>query len=116
MVQCRCQGWEASMLSLRAQYKVMRSSGLSRFGAIWFVTLMVIASPFLAPADWAIPRKVGFGKFKGEDDPDGCQAAPLATTTVMPDLSSEESEQDGESAMLSRGQLRVRYTFSREPG
>lgn len=44
MVWCRCQGWEADMLSLQVQYKAMRGSGLSRFGAVWFVTLMVIAS------------------------------------------------------------------------
>lgn len=108
MVWCRCQTREPDMLSLHAQYKAMRGSGLTRFGAIWFVTLMVIASPFLATADWAIPRKVGFGKFKGEDDPDGCPAYSFVTTTHMADLSSEESEQDGESAMRAEGY----YAFS----
>lgn len=108
MVWCRYQTREPGMLSLHAQYKTMRGSGLSRFGAIWFVTLMVIASPFLATADWAIPRKVGFGKFKGEDDADGYQADSFVTTTHEADLSSEESESNWESMVRSEG----KYAFN----
>lgn len=103
------------MLSLQVQYKAMRGSGLSRFGAIWFVTLMVIASPFLATADWAIPRKVGFGKFKREDDADGCQAAPLATTTHGADLSSEESAQDRESMVRTEGNYAFNTPIPADP-
>jgi hypothetical protein len=103
------------MLSLRAQYKAMRGSGLSRFGAIWFVVLMVFASPFVVLADWATPSKKGFGKFKREDDADGCQAVPQVTTTHMPDLSSEESEQDGESAMRAEGNYGFDTPFLADP-
>lgn len=103
------------MLSLHVQYKAMRGSGLSRFGAIWFVTLMVIASPFLAPADWAIPRKVGFGKFKGEDDPDGCPADSFVTTTHMADLSSAESEQNWESTMCTVGNYAFNTPIPADP-
>ena len=58
------------MFSARAEYKAMLGSGFSRWGAIWFVAMAVVASPFLALAEWATPRKDGFGKFKMEDDVD----------------------------------------------
>lgn len=58
------------MFSLHAQYKAMRGSGLSRFGAIWFVVFMVFTSPFVALAEWATPYEKGFGKFEKRDDVD----------------------------------------------
>lgn len=48
----------------------MRGSGLSRFGAIWFVVFMVVTSPFVALAEWATPHEKGFGKFEKRDDVD----------------------------------------------
>nr|WP_315232432.1 hypothetical protein [uncultured Albidiferax sp.] len=103
------------MLSLRAQYKVMRGSGLAPFGAIWFAVLMAVAWPFVVLADWATPHREGFGKFKREDDADGSQAAPLVTTTVMPDLSSEESERAWEATMRAEGDYAFNTPLPADP-
>lgn len=103
------------MLSLHSQYKAMRGSGLSRLGAVWFTALAVFAWPFLALADWAIPPGDGFGKFKREDDADGCQATPLATTNLMTDLSSEESEQGWEPMMRTEGNYAFNTPIPTDP-
>jgi len=50
------------------EYTQLRGSGLSRWGAIWIVALMVVVEPFLALALWAAPDKTDFGKFQGDDD------------------------------------------------
>jgi hypothetical protein len=47
-----------------SQYRVMRETGLTRFGAGCFVLLMILLWPFYKIAEWATPTEKGFGKFK----------------------------------------------------
>jgi len=56
------------MINPCTQYKVMRGSGLTRWGAMWFVLLLIVVSPFIALSLWAAPDEDGFGKFRERDD------------------------------------------------
>jgi hypothetical protein len=49
-------------MSLRNTYKVMRASGFTRVGAVFTVTLMALAWPFIALAEWATPHKDRVGQ------------------------------------------------------
>jgi hypothetical protein len=76
------------MFNPLAQYRVMRGSGLSRLGALWFVALLVMMWPFIALSEWATPEAKGFGKM-------------LLHVLNEPPPTPEETEQYHEDKMKS---------------